>query len=368
MKFAWARREWVLGLNLLTAVLFLTFGNTWLADLSSIPWLALMAGWLFGAILLAAFAVIRHADALARKLGEPYGTLILTLAVTGIEVMMISAMMFTGKGSPTLPRDAMYSVVMIVCNGMVGLSLLVGGLRYREQTYNLRSANSFLAVIVPLAVLVLVIPNFTRATPGPTLSVLQSVFLIFMSLGLYGVFLAIQTSVHREYFVASDDSGPAALPAHDGMESSVLHHVVLLLCYLLPLVILCKQLAVPINHGIAVFNAPLALGGFLVAALILSPESVSAVRAALANQLQRSINLLLGSVLATISLTVPAVLVIGFVTGQPIALGLGELDRTMLVLTLGLSTITFSARRTNVLLGAVHLLLFFAYLMLLFDR
>jgi Ca2+:H+ antiporter len=356
------QREWPLGAALLTTALFLAFGPRWLADLASGAWFSLMAGWLFGVILLSSFAAVRHAEAIAHRLGEPLGTLVLTLAVTGIEVTIIAAVMYGGKGNATLARDAMLAVVMIVLNGMVGLSLLLGGLRYREQTYNLQGANAFLAVIVPISVLGLVLPNFTAA-PGPTLSPAHAIFFIIMSVVLYGVFLAIQNLRHREYFVDQ-----AAAHEHTGEAGSLAVHAPLLVLYLAAVMLLAKQLAVPINYGIHVLHAPAALGGFLVSVLVLAPESLSAARAALANQLQRSVNLLLGSVLASISLTIPAVLAIGFITDQTIVLGLDAANSTLLVLTLAVSALTFASARTNVLLGAVHLLLFFAYLMLIFDK
>ena len=366
------RREWPLFVSLITTVLFLAFGSGWMADLSNVAWFAVLFGWLFVTILLSAFAVVRHAESIAVRLGEPLGTLVLTLSVTGIEVMMISAFMYTGQGNATLARDAMFAVVMIVLNGMVGLSLLLGGLRHHEQTYNLQGANAFLTVIIPLAVLGLVLPNFTTSSPGPTFSPLQSTFLIIMSLGLYGVFLAIQNVRHRDYFMMptaeekGEDSGAAW---HEPLEiRSVSYHIVLLLAYLLPVVILAKQLAVPIDYGIRVLQAPAALSGFLVAVLILSPESLGATRAAIANQLQRSVNILLGSVLATISLTIPSVLVIGFITDRTIVLGLDTVDIMLLALTLAVSMLTFASLRTYVLLGAVHLLLFLAYLMLMFEK
>ena len=362
------KREWPLAVNLLTTGLFLAFGPSWLADLSGAAWFAFVSLWLLAAMFLSAFAVVRHAEALAVKLGEPYGTLILTLAVTGIEVMMIAAIMYTGKGNSALARDAMMAVVMIVLNGMLGVSLILGGLRYREQAYNLQGANSFLAVILPLAVLGLVQPNFTVTTPGPVYSPVQAAFLSVMSVVLYGVFLGIQTSRHPDYFVAPKgrDGGKKQAAVHD--VRSVPYHAALLIVYVLPMVILSKQIAVPINHAIQVLRAPLELAGFLVSVLILSPESLGAVRAALANELQRSVNILLGSVLASIGLTIPAVLAIGFVTGHEIVLGLGATDSTLLLLTLALSMLTFAAPRTNVLFGAVHLVVFFAYLLFIFER
>jgi Ca2+:H+ antiporter len=280
--------------------------------------------------------------------------------------------MLTGGKNETLARDAMFAVVMIVLNGMVGLSLLLGGLRYHEQTYNLLGANSFLAVIVPLAVLGLILPDFTQTTPGPTLSPKQSVFLVFMSVGLYGVFLAIQNVRHREYFTDPAYRGSnvrgGALQTENSDGPSVWYHAAMLLAYLIPLFTLSKRIAVPIDYAIHGLNAPAALGGFIVAVLILAPESLAAIRAALANELQRAVNILLGSVLATISLTIPAVLVIGYVTHQMIVLGLDGANGTLLVLTLAVSMLTFASERTNVLLGAVHVLLFLAYLMLIFER
>ena len=283
-----------------TAALFLQFGGTWLADLSHPGKFASVSLTLFSVILLATFSVVRHAERLAIILEEPLGTLVLTLSVTGIEVSIITASMFTGQGHPMLARDAMFAVVMIVLNGMVGLSLLLGGLRYHEQSYNLQGANAFLAVIIPIAVLGLVLPSFTRSSPGPTFSPLQATFFIAMSLGLYGAFLAIQNSRHRPYFVwpSSELEEDLALTTdrreHRDVQS-VWFHTGLLLLYFAPLVILAKQLAVPIDHGIRVLEAPRVLGGLLVAVLVLAPESLAAARAALANALQRSINILLGS-------------------------------------------------------------------------
>src|SRR6201996_7201441 len=365
------RREWLLLVAYVTTALFLVFGKSWLADLSNPFWFTLMLVWLFAVILGAAFSVVHHAESLAIRLGEPLGTLVLTLAVIGIEVMMISAVMLTGEGKPALARDAMFGVVMIVLNGMIGLALLLGGLRHHEQEYNLQGANSFLSLIVPLTVLGLVLPNFTSASLGPTFSAFQSVFLAIMSIVIYALFLVIQNWRHREYFLKpkrSDQSQTASDAGAHHATNSIPYHAVLLILYLLPLVVLAKKIAFPIDHGIEVLHAPLALGGFLVAALILSPESLSATRAAVANDLQRSINILLGSVLASIGLTIPAVLTIGLVTGKTIIMGLSPADSLLLVLTLAVSGLTFTSNRTNVLLGAVHLLLFLAYLMLLFER
>jgi Ca2+:H+ antiporter len=255
---------------------------------------------------------------------------------------------------------------MIVFNGMAGLTLLVGGLRYKEQTYNLQGANAFLAVIVPLAVLGLVLPNVTSA-PGGTLSTLHELFLIFMSVALYGVFLAIQTLRHRPYFLdAGEDAEEVAAPVTDLRPAA--YHGTLLVLYIVPIVLLSKKIAVPIDFGVRVLGAPEALVGFLVAFLIMAPESLSALRSTLANQPQRSINLLLGSVLASISLTIPAVLAIGLLTDRLVVLGLQPVDMLLLLLTLASAQLTLTSGRTNILQGAIHLLLFCAYIVLIFDR
>jgi Ca2+:H+ antiporter len=360
------RREWPLLVSVATTALFLVFGKGWLADLSSPGWYACMLVWLFGAVLVSAFAVVRHAEGLAERLGEPYGTLVLTLSMSGMEMMMIAAVMYTGHGQSSLGRDTMMAIVMIVLNGLVGICLLLGGIKYHEQTYNLFGANAFLAVIIPLAVLGLVLPNYTVSTSGPTLSLLQATFLILMSIGLYGVFLAMQTRRHTEYFVSPEES--ADMAHEHGEVRSIRYHALFLFAYAVPIVLLAKQIAVPIDYGIGALGAPAALGGLLVAVLILSPESLAAIRAARANKLQRSINLALGTALSSISLTIPAVLIIGLLTDRTIVLGLDAANVVMLCLTLVVSLVTFALARTNMLLGAVHLLLFVAYLMLIFDR
>lgn len=366
------RQEWTLLASVATTILFLLFGGSWLADLSNPVWFAFVLVWLFVVILLSAFAIVHHAESLAIILGEPFGTLVLTLSVIGVEVLMISAVMLTGEGKPAIARDTMFSVVMILLGGMTGISLLLGGLRHHEQTYNLQGANAFLALIIPLAVLGLVLPTFTTTTAGPTLSPFQSIFTGSMSIGIYGIFLAVQTKRHREYFVspqAAETVTEDDVHLYDEHEvKSTPHHALFLVLYILPLVILAKQLAVPLDYGTRALGAPQVLSGFLVAILILAPEAISAVRAAVRNQLQRSVNILLGSVLATIGLTIPAVLIIGLITGKTIYLGLGTVDTILLLLLLALSTITFSNNRTNALLGAVHLLLFLAYLMLMFEN
>ncbi|MDM7921040.1 MAG: hypothetical protein QUS14_01975 [Pyrinomonadaceae bacterium] len=377
------REEWPLFFGIISMVLFVVFGDGWLADLSSGMWFGFVFVWLFLAMLALAFAIVRHAESLAVLLGEPYGTLVLTLSIIGVEVLMISIVMLTGKDQPTIARDTNFAIVMSLLGGMTGISLLLGGLKHHEQDYNLQGANAYLAMIIPLAVICLVLPNFTTTTEGPTLSPFQSIFTSVLSLGIYGVFLAVQTSRYRSFFIAPQERiaeidvySHTDIPDPHEKESdlhgehelrSTGYHAILLIAYIVPLVLLAKQFAVPLDYATSAMNAPKPLSGFLIALLILAPEAVSAVRAALRNQLQRSINILLGSVLATIALTVPAVLMISLITGKTVHLGLSSVNSILLVLLMGLSTITFSNSRTNALLGAVHLLMFFAFLMLMFQ-
>ena len=365
------RSETGLMVGIVTTLLFLTLGKTWLADLADPLRSGFFFAWLFAVMLWASFAVVRHADALAIKLGEPFGTLILTLSVINIEVIMVSAVMLTGAENPTLGRDMMLSVVMIVMNGLVGLSLLLGGRRHWEQRFNLQGANTFLAVLIPLAVLGLVLPSYTRSTDDGSYSVPQAIFLIIVTICLYGAFLALQTVSHKQYFRAVPEEESSSTDAHAGEHGfalrSVPFHAALLVAYMIPIVLLSKSMAKLVDHGIHVAGAPVALGGLLVAVLVLTPEGLAAVRAALGNQLQRSINICLGSSLSTIGLTVPAVLCIGLATGKAVVLGLEPPETVLLLLTLGVSVVNFSSGRSNVIQGVIHLILFATYLVLVFD-
>jgi Ca2+:H+ antiporter len=271
----------------------------------------------------------------SQVVGEPYGTLVLTLSVTAIEVLSISAVMLHGENNPTLVRDTLFAIIMILLGGMVGVSLLAGGWRHREQHYNLQGANAYLSVIIPLALLTLSLPNFTVTTPGPTLSTPQQFFLVVMSLGLYAAFLA--------------------------------KHAVLLIVYILPVVFLAEQLAHPIDYLIETLKMPDALGGVIIAMLVATPEAIGATRAALVNSVQRSINIFLGSVLSTIGLTVPIMLVISYWTAHEVYLGLVSANNLLLAVTLVVSVVTFASGRTNILQGAVHVMLFAAFIMLIFQ-
>jgi Ca2+:H+ antiporter len=361
----WREWPWALAVATLLAA-FLGHGLIE-ASLDQPAVLLLLLAVICSVILTAAIAIVRHADELAHRLGEPAGTLLLTLAITGLEVAMVAFVMSTGVPKPTLARDTMFAVVMLVLNGFLGLAILLGGLRHREQAYNLQSANAFLLLILPLTVMGLVLPNFTRSTPGPFLSTFQMVFLSLMSVSVYSAFLFVQNRRHRGYFVMPEEpvahlAGPRFRPRPTA------YHGAMLLAYGVPLVLLAKQMAVPLDAIVLKLGAPKGLSGLLMAILVLTPESIAAIRSALSNRLQRSVNVLLGSVLASIGLTIPLVIAVSLLTGRSLVLGLDPSEMVMLLLTLVTSMLTFSLPRTNVLPGCVHLLLFAAYLMLLFDQ
>jgi Ca2+:H+ antiporter len=360
------RAEFPMLVGLGTAAIFVAVGSD-LNDLTTraLPLLGIFV-WLFAVILWSAMRVVRHADCLAIKLGEPYGTLILTLSAVSIEVVMISTAMLHGANNPTLGRDAIFAVIMIALNGLVGLSLVLGGLRYREQHYNIQGVNAYLNVIMALAVLGLILPNFTTSTNGPTFSTEQEIFFASVSLLLYATFLLIQTLRHRGYFLDANETASKHSLHNLARVRSTGFHALMLLLYLGVVIFLAEKFAIPLDNSIEQFHMPQAFGGAIIAALVLSPEGLGGITASIHNQLQRSINILFGSVLATIGLTIPAVLIIGLLTKRSVALGLQGGNLPLLLLTLAVSVVTFTSRKTNVLQGCVHLLLFAVFILLIF--
>ena len=327
------------------------------------------AGWLFAVVLLVilfgtVFAAVHHAEVIAERVGEPFGTLLLTLSVTIIEVALIATIMLGAKAVPTLARDTVFAVVMIVCNGLVGVCILIGGLRYREQDFRVSGANLYLSVLVVLATITLVLPNYTLTTPGPFYSAAQLGFVSVATVILYGVFLYTQTIRHRDYFVreaagASDHAAPASGQA-------MLFSVMLLLVSLLAVVLLAKKFSLVVDASAAMIGAPPAFAGIVVALLILLPESVAAIAAARKNDLQKSINLALGSSLATIGLTIPAVAVAAYALQKTLVLGLDDREIVLLLLTFVISMLTFGTGRTNILFGLLHVVVFAVYVFLVF--
>lgn len=359
------RAEYPFFVGLGVVAIFLALGSGWLEEVAHPSALIAILIVLLAAVLWSAIAAVHHADCLAIKCGEPYGTLILTLSVISIEVMMISAAMLHGANNPTLARDTMFGVVMIALNGLVGFSLLLGGLRHREQDYNLQGAGAYLNTIMALVALGLVLPNFTTSLSGPRFTTVQEIFLITVTIILYGIFLFIQTGRHRSYFKDADlDPCDHDLP--NGLRSTAFHAAMLLL-YLVIVIALAEKFAIPLDNCIEHFGVPQAFGGAVIAALVLTPEALAAIQAATRNRLQRSVNILHGSVLASISLTIPSVLIIGLITSHPIVLGIQGGNLPLLILTLGVSMVTFGSGKTNILQGCIHLLLFAVFLLLIFS-
>ncbi|HEX4598022.1 MAG TPA: ionic transporter y4hA [Burkholderiaceae bacterium] len=319
------------------------------------------------------FATVHHAEAIAHRIGEPYGTLVLTLAVTVIEAALIVTMMLGGSGNATVARDTVFCVIMIVCNGLVGLCILIGGLRHREQEFLVHGANSYLSVIATLAALTLMLPNYTTTIPGPVFSVSQLVFVSIVTLVLYGVFLYIQTVRHTEYFTTtgahSDASSahpqsPQQPPREEpaGLAGSS----ALLVVSLVVVILLAKKFGVGIDEVLDRAGAPVAVSGLIVALLVLLPESMAAARAAYQDDLQKSLNLALGSSLATIGLTIPAVAAAAVLLDKTLVLGLAPKETLLLALTMIVSVLTFGTGRTNVLPGLIHAVIFAAFIFLTF--
>jgi Ca2+:H+ antiporter len=307
------------------------------------------------------FAAVYHAEVVAHRTGEPFGTLVLALAVTVIETaLIVSAMLAAPADNAGLARDTIFAAVMIVCNGIVGACLLWGGARHHEQAFQAQGASAALAVLAALTVLTLVLPNFTASTPGPSLSTPQLAFDGAVALVLYCAFVFVQTVRHRDYFLPVDGGEDAHAPPPS--DTTALFSAGLLLVSLVAIVGLAKALTPTLELGVAHLGLPRAVVGIVIAALVLLPEGLAALRAARSNRLQTSLNLALGSSLATTGLTIPAVAVVAIVLRQPLELGLDPKEEVLLMLTLLVSVITLGTGRTTVLQGTVHLLIFAVFL------
>ncbi|GHD58416.1 calcium:proton antiporter [Jeongeupia chitinilytica] len=306
------------------------------------------------------FAAVHHAEVVAHRVGEPFGTLVLALAVTVIEVaLIISVMLPGGEAKAALARDTVFAAIMIVCNGIVGLCLLLGGLRHREQDFQLRGASTAMTVLASLAVLTLILPSYAQAMPGPFLGSTQLAFIGVVSLLLYGTFVFVQTIRHRDYFLAEgpNEDVHAAPPS---LKVTWISVGLLLLC-LVAVVGLAKVLSPAVELTVANAGAPEAVVGIVIAGLVLLPEGIAAARAARADRLQTSLNLALGSALATIGLTIPTVAIIFVFTGKPLLLGLPMKETVLLGLTLLVGSMSLATGRTTVLQGIVHLVIFASF-------
>ena len=325
------------------------------------------AGWLtvvcVPALIGAVIAAVHHAEVVAHRVGEPFGTLVLAVAITVIEVALILSMMLAGgPDKATLPRDTIYSAVMIICTGVVGLCLLVGGLHHHEQNFRLDGSNSALAALVALAGLSLVMPSFTTSAAAGLYTVSQLVFVGLSSVALWLVFVFVQTVRHRDYFLPPSQASDEAVHAHPPGNAQAWASFALLLVSLVSVVGLAKQLSPSIEAGVAALGAPKAVIGIAIALLVLLPETWAAVRAARANRLQTSMNLALGSALASIGLTIPAVTVVAMWLDLKLALGLSQISTVLLILTLFVASLSLGTGRTTVVQGVLHLVLMATFL------
>jgi Ca2+:H+ antiporter len=351
--------SWLLPLiGLVLAIAALAIGNDG-------PWGPLqvaLAIALMLALLAAVFAAVHHAEIIAERTGEPYGTLVLTIVVTVIELSLIVSVMLTGKANPYLVRDTVYSVVMIVCNGLVGLCILMGCIRYKEQSYDISGASIYLAVLIVFAVLTLILPNYATSLPGPVYSNSQLAFISMATIALYAVFLYTQTIGHRDYFMPRNQLVPAEhaiIPPGIAALS-----VGLLVLSVTTVVLIAKTFASVMDVALQSSGAPPAVAGVIIALVILLPEGVAALRSARQDQLQKSLNLALGSSLATIGLTIPAIALVNLITRQELVLGLDNKEIVLLSMTFAASILTFGTGRTNILYGFLHLVIFGTFLFL----
>jgi Ca2+:H+ antiporter len=323
----------------------------------------IVAALLLGA---AVFASVHHAEIVALRVGEPFGSIILAIAVTVIEVALIVSIMLSAKdGSDVLARDTVFATVMMVLNGIVGLCLVVGGVRHHEQSFGTDAAAAALSVLGTLAVITLVLPNYTLAAPGPVYAPSQLIFVGLVSIVLYCVFLFVQTIRHRDYFLGAPEiPGDSDLHGAVPSDRTTMISLALLCLALTAVVLLAKVLSPALESAVAAAKLPKAFVGVVIAAVVLLPEGMAAVRAARSNRLQTSLNLALGSAMATIGLTVPMVAVVSLMLGQRLTLGLAPAEMVLLLLTLFISTVTLATGRTTILQGAVHLVIFAVFMFL----
>jgi len=334
----------------------------------------LFAGFAFGAsgaiygtlaglgLVASILAAVYHAEVIAEIVGEPFGTMILAVAITIIEVgLIVTLMLGGGEAAQALARDTVFAAIMIILNAIVGICLLVGGVRHHEQEFKLQGASSALMTLAAISVLTLVLPNFTDTLPGPYYSATQLAAIAVVSLVLYGTFALVQGSRHRDHFVQEGDEGGGG-HGHGGGRGGLALGSVLLLFSLGAVVVLAKALAPAVEGAVAAVGAPQALVGIIIAAVVLVPEGFAALRAAYGNRLQTSLNLALGSALASIGLTIPSVAVVSLVTGWPLSLGLDNKSMVLLLLSLFVAALSLGTGRTTILPGVVHLVIFAIYL------
>ena len=366
-------------------VLFsLISGDTLLNDTMSASTALIAFFTILTTIIVAAFGVVKEADELAHKLGEPYGTLILTLSIVSIEVILISAVMLGPGENPTIGKDSIFSVMMIIMNLVIGLCILVGGLKYGEQEYNAQGTMSYLGMIIMLGGLGMMLPNFIIGAGGGMFSSAQALILSTLIIILYGLFLTLQMKGYRHLYM-QPKVGFMEIPYKErySVFDSPEHHTdnrnnnrskkellirtIVLILMILPIVLLSHNMAVVVDFGIKAANLPPLLGGILIAIIVFTPESMTAIKAALNNEFQRAVNLCHGAFVSTVGLTVPSILIIGLITGKTVLFGMTSTETILFVITLVLSVMTFLGKRTTPIVGIMHLVLFTVFMMLIFN-
>lgn len=363
--------------------IFYGFGDSFLGDsmTSGIAIMVFIA--LLATIVGAAFGVVEEADELAHKLGEPYGTLILTLSIVSIEVILISAVMLGPGEFPTIGKDSIFSVMMIIMNLVIGLCILLGGLKYGEQEYNAQGTMSYLGMIIMLGGLSMLLPNFIEGSGGGMFTTVQAITLSGFILILYALFLSFQMTTYRHLYIQPKQgfmeipflerygiAEPEDEPGNDQSENGrfeMITRSVVLIATILPIVLLSHHMATVVDYGIKAADLPPLLGGVLIATIVFTPESMTAVKAALNNEFQRAINLCHGAFVSTVGLTVPAVLIIGLISGKEVLFGLTSTETILFVITLLLSLMTFLGKRTTPFIGIMHFVLFAVFIMLIFN-
>lgn len=335
-------------------------------------------------IVAASFGVVKEADELAHKLGEPYGTLILTLSIVSIEVILISAVMLGPGEFPTIGKDSIFSVMMIIMNLVVGLCIVLGGLKYGEQEYNAQGTLTYISMIVLLGGMSLLLPNAIVGAGNGIFTTSQAIVLSSLIVVLYGLFLALQMRGYRHLYV-QPQPGAMEIPfairhqlndspeknnqneKTSGNNREIVIRSIVLIAMILPIVLLSHHMAIVVDFGIKAANLPPLLGGVLIAIIVFTPESITAIKAALNNETQRAINLCHGAFVSTVGLTVPAVLIIGLITGKTVIFGISTTETILFLITVCLSFLTFFGKRTTPISGIMHLVLFAIFLMLIFN-
>lgn len=362
MAKTFLKKEFPFILALAALVLCYTAGKSSFI-LSSFLFETLMFFVIFGVIIYAAIGVVRHAEFLARKLGEPYGTMVLTFSAVTVEIIMVATMMLNGDEDPLIARETIYSTLMILLNGLTGFIMLIGGLKYGDQKYNLKSSNSYFSLIFAVVGLGLILPQIIKSE----FYSVYEIFLVAACLLMYIFFVRMQSKEHNYYFKfthserAKDSEN---LPAPK--EINGWYHAIMLLLIIAAISVLAESLSVFVDDEISRLNLPGALAGVVIALIIVSPEGLTAIRAGLNDDMQRVMNISLGSMLSTVSLTIPTVLIVGMITHKDINLGLTPVQTGLIAVSLLVGIFSVKDGETNALQGFIHLILFLAFVLMVF--